>query len=287
MASSSNSKTTGNSIYFNGKRFAGETPLITAYNRGFRYGDGLFETIRVVRGGIKLADLHFERLLAGMQSLLFEPPFSSPGELADQILDLCKYNGHAESARVRLMVFRGDGGINDPGGQAPQYIIQSESWSPDNIEINKEGLKLGVYPQARKSCDGLAHIKSNNYLLYSMASRYARMQGWDDCLVLNTYDRIAESSIANLFYCKKDIIYTPPLAEGCVAGVMRRWLMDVAPAAGFSIVEKALTPEALEDADEVFLTNALRGIKWVGSFLRTHYNCKTARLLYSALSQDL
>ena len=287
MGSSSNSRPTGNAISFNGQLFTPETPLITAGNRGFRYGDGLFETIRVVNSEIRLANLHFERLLAGMRSLLFEPPYPTADDLSRQILDLCKHNGHANGARVRLMIFRGEGGLHDPDGQKPSYIIQSEPWPSTGIELNKEGYKLGIYPEGRKSCDELASIKSNNYLLYSMASRYARTRGWDDCLVLNAYDRIAESSIANLFYCKKGIIYTPPLTEGCIAGVMRRWLIAKAPSIGIPIIERPLTQEELGEADEVFLTNALRGIKWAGSLDRAHYTCHIARLLHEAIMQEL
>ena len=102
--------------------------------------------------------------------------------------------------------------------------------------------------------------------MYSMATMYARSHGWGDCLVLNSRERIADSSIANLFYIKGDIIYTPPLSEGCVAGVMRRWLIETLPAAGFRVLEKPVAPEDLILADEVFLTNAIRGVREVVNF---------------------
>jgi branched-chain amino acid aminotransferase len=148
------------------------------------------------------------------------------------------------------------------------YIIQS--WALEMAAI-VQGLALGVFPRGRKSCDGFSHLKSNNYLLYSMAATYARNHGWDDSLVLNSRERIADSSIANLFYVAGNAIYTPPLSEGCVAGVMRGWLIGALPAAGFRVIEKAVAPEDLIMADEVFLSNAIRGVRRVGNFAGTTY----------------
>jgi branched-chain amino acid aminotransferase len=250
-------------IIFNGSFFPSGAPLLTADSRGFRYGDGLFETIRVRDGRIPLSTYHFERLLNGCHLLGYEP--STIEQIPDLVLQLCKKNGHSLSARVRLTVFRGEMGENDT---AVNYIIQS--WPLDGSS-GEAGLKVGVFPKGRKACDSFSHLKSNNYLMYSMAAMYARSHGWDDCLVLNSRDRIADSSIANLFYVKGKTIYTPPLSEGCVAGVMRRWLMETLPGAGMPVIEKAVAPEDLIMADEVFLTNAIRGVRWVENFTGATY----------------
>jgi branched-chain amino acid aminotransferase len=146
--------------------------------------------------------------------------------------------------------------------------------APGNSELNEEGLVIDVFPAGRKSCDYFSSLKSNNYLVYVMAALYARQHQLNDCLVLNTYNRIADSTIANLFYCRQGLIYTPPLTEGGVAGVMRRHLLEVLPKAGFNVQEKVTTREDLEGAEEVFLTNALKGIKWVKSLGAATYGCK-------------
>lgn len=148
---------------------------------------------------------------------------------------------------------------------AANYIIQS--WALERPSgLNEKGLILGVFPPGRKSCDAFANIKSNNYLLYSMAAQYASRHGWDDCLVLNSLGRVADSSIANLFYVRGGTIYTPSLSEGCVAGVMRQWLIESLPAAGFRVEERPVAPEDLILAEEVFVSNAIRGVRWVRSF---------------------
>ena len=270
-------------INFNGQLLPAATPVIGADNRGFRYGDGLFETLKVKDGRISLADYHFERLFTGIDLLQFQPSTHfTASALADQILELCKKNGHLAQARVRLAVFRGDGGLYDPVNHQPNYLIQT--WdlaetgpnpsSNAGPALNSNGLVTGIFPEGRKACDAFANLKTNNFLLYVLAALHARKQHWNDCLVLNQYGRIADSTIANLFYCKDGIIYTPPLSEGCVAGVMRRHLLTVLPAAGYAVMEKETEPSDLEVADEVFLTNALRGIRWVASFEKTTYGCQ-------------
>lgn len=274
----------GTAFNFNGNILSSGTPVLTADNRGFRYGDGVFETMKVVGGQILLGGYHFERLLAGARLLQFTlPPFFTAEKLTEEVLVLCKLNGHSALARVRLVVFRGDGGLYDPADPVPNYIIQSWPLSPESSELQANGLVLGLFPNGRKSCDFLANLKSNNYQLYAQAALYARNHQLDDCLVLNSYDRIADSTIANLFYCRQGNIYTPPLTEGGVAGVMRRRLLEVLPKAGFSIQEKATTAGDLEEAEEVFLTNALRGIRWVRSFGGMTYGRRLINLLETAL----
>jgi branched-chain amino acid aminotransferase len=259
-------------INFNGISLSSGTAIITADNRGFRYGDGLFETMRVSQGRIVLASYHFERLADGMRLLQFKfPPSFITGKLAAEIPELCRRNGHTDFARVRLVVFRGNSGSDNPEDDLPHYIIQSGPLEAWDREWKGEGLLIDLFPGGRKSCDAFSSLKSNNYLLYSMAARYAQGQGWDDCLVLNSYGRIADSSIANLFYCKDGTIYTPPLSEGCVAGVMRRFLLETAQQSGFRVEEKMTGAEDLESAGEVFLTNSIRGIRRVGRFRQSVY----------------
>ena len=248
-------------IHFNGAFFPSGTPLLTADNRGFRYGDGLFETMRIKEGRILLLDQHYQRLLNGSRLLGLET--LTLEQFTGGILELCQRNGHSVSGRVRLTVFRGE------DDASMNYIIQS--WTLEEGTEEQGGLVLGTFPKGRKSCDGLSHLKSNNYLLYSLAAMYARSHGWDDCLVLNSRERIADSSIANLFYVLGDTIYTPPLSEGGVGGVMREWLIRTLPGAGFRVIEKPVAPEDLLMVDEMFLSNAIRGVRRVGHFSGTGY----------------
>jgi branched-chain amino acid aminotransferase len=254
----------------------------------------------VKNGHIRLGDLHFDRLIAGARYLQLglSSPFTAE-QLAGEVGTLCEKNGHSVSARVRLVLFRGEGvnrgeggipgekGISDRQGDLSNYIIQTSLLPPANDEFNRDGLSLGLFPDARKACDPLSNLKSNNYLPYVLAALYAQKQGNDDCLVLNSRDRIADSTIANLFYVRAGKIYTPPLSEGCVAGVMRRFLLGMLPATGFDCSEKPVTVEDLAGADEIFLTNALKGIKWVGSFRNKAYTHRLTRSVYQELVKEL
>jgi branched-chain amino acid aminotransferase len=265
-------------INFNGKFISSGTPVIPSDNRSFRYGDGLFETIRVKKGEIILADYHFERLFNGARLLSFALPIHyNAARLRDEILGLCRKNGHNVDARVRLVIFRGAGGLYDASDHFPNYIIESWALAPGNGGLNQNGQVIDLFPDGRKSCDAYANLKSNSFLLYVLAALFAKENRLNDCLVLNSRDRIADSTIANVFYCKGGKIYTPPLSEGCVAGVMRRLLLDRLPGAGFTLVEKETVPADLENAEEVFLTNAIRGVMWVQRFRDTSYGQSMTR----------
>ena len=268
-------------INLNGRILPSGQPVLTADNRGFRYGDGIFETMAVKDGSIRLGRYHFERLMSGAALLQFAAsPQFTPEILTTEVLELCRMNGHSASGRVRLVAFRGD-----VGDLSPNYIIQSWPLAADNDAFNEKGLSIDLFPEGRKSCDPFSNLKSNNYLLYTLAALYAQNSGLDDCLVLNSHGRIADSSIANLFYIKGNCIFTPALSEGCVAGVMRRYLLESLPAAGFTVREKETTIDDLESAEEVFLTNALKGIRWVGRLRQLTWGSALARKLYHQVKE--
>ncbi|HKH62458.1 MAG TPA: aminotransferase class IV, partial [Flavitalea sp.] len=104
------------------------------------------------------------------------------------------------------------------------------------------------------------------YLPYSMGALHAKQNNLNDCLILNSHERICDATIANVFWVDSQSIYTPPLSEGCIAGVMRRNLLDILPKNGYTIEEKIFEVEELTNADELFLTNAISGIRWIKEF---------------------
>ena len=272
----------------NGQLFREGKAVISPDNRSFRYGDGLFETMRVANGNILLKELHFERLLRGMKLLQFDiPEFFTPAQLEDDIVSLCKKNRIGDSAVIRLVVFRSDGGIYDQEDMRPNYIIQGMALqrypaAPDS----GNGLVVDIYPDASKACNIFSEVKSNNFLLYVMAALYARQNGLGDCLILNQYGRIADATIANVFWIRDKVVHTPPLTEGGVAGVTRRFLLEQLPGAGYTVREQPLTLDELLDADEVFLTNAVKGVRTVGQCRGRSYSSsitKEIRNLFTAL----
>ena len=258
-------------VNFNGKIHLSGEPVLLASNRGFRYGDGLFETIKVVNGRIQLEGYHFERLFSGLLLLKYEMPgLFTEEKLKDLIIQLCQKNKCINLARVRLSVFRGNGGLYDDD-RSLQYMIECWPLSHSICKLNDNGLAIDIFPDARKSCDKFSNLKSANFLLYSMAALYAKEHKVNDCLVLNTLGNIADSSIANVFILKDGIVSTPALGQGCVNGVMRKYVIQKMRDVGCQVLESKILIEDVETADEIFLTNAITGIRWVKQFRDIRY----------------
>ena len=274
-------------INFNGSIIRSDKKIVGANNRGLRYGDGLFETIKVINNKIILQKYHFERLFAGIKLLQFEcPVFFTEENLSAQIIALCKKNNH-QNARIRLMIFRGDGGLYDPENHFPNYIIQSSPLVSDNKYLNENGLDVDIFFDGKKTCDLFSNIKSNNFLLYGMAALHAKKNQLNDCIILNTHNRICESTVGNIFFIKNKIISTPALTEGCIAGVMRKFLLNNISENGFIINETEITMEDVKNADEVFLSNAIHGIRWIKRFDNKEYNNVITGEIYNKLIKNL
>jgi branched-subunit amino acid aminotransferase/4-amino-4-deoxychorismate lyase len=273
---------------WNGKVVDEKEIFISPNNRSFRYGDGCFETIKIIDGKIILLDLHFERLFSSLSTLQFSfPDFFNQEYLKSQILELVHVNNHQKLARVRLVVYRGDGGLYDLEDKNANFIIQSTTGNPSSQYYNEIGLHVDIYNEAKKSTDVFASIKSNNYLGYAMAAMWAMKHGLDDCILTNTFERIADASIANVFLVTDRFIKTPSLSEGCVSGVMRKYLLGRMLDEGLPIDETQITREDLLHASEVFLTNATYGIRWVQHVGGVHYTNVTSSMLYKKIIEPL
>jgi branched-chain amino acid aminotransferase len=274
-------------INFNGKIIPADQPVLLASNRGYRYGDGLFETMKVFNGKLILGSFHFERLFAALSLLKFNVPKLFTIEKGEkEILILSAKNECSELARVRLSVFRGNGSLYDQNEEL-QYIIECWPINESVHKLNEDGLVIDIYSEARKACDMFSNIKSANFLPYTMAALYARENKLNDCLVMNTAGNISDSTIANIFIIKNELIITPALSEGCVKGVIRRYLLERLKIAGYNIEESSISVSDLENADEVFLTNAINGIRWIKQFRdKTYANLKTIEI-YNRLIQPI
>jgi branched-chain amino acid aminotransferase len=270
-------------LNFNGTLIEEKTPVISADNRGFRYGDGLFETMRVSGENIKLKDMHFRRLFAGMWLMQIGLPSHVTAKVLEhEILKTIAINNQTGQVRVRLTVFRGDGNLFEFHESGGGYIIQTWELSSFNHVLNENGLVLGVYDAARKATDHFSNLKSNNYLVYIMGALYAKQNQFNDCLVLNVHNRVCDSTIANVFWVKEGDIYTPPLTEGCIAGVMRGHLMVELLKMGYNVYEKETDVQELRKADEIFLTNAIAGLRWVKEFMGKTYGNEMSKLIFNA-----
>jgi branched-chain amino acid aminotransferase len=255
-------------INIDGKLQALQDAAIPADNRTFRYGYGLFETMLVLDGVIQLADYHCDRLWSGAAALCLQiPKLLTREALVQEVQHTVAKNKLEKCCRVRLQLYPGSSGFFDDVSQQAHYLVECFPLEPHVTELNEMGLTIGIAKGLQKSPDTLANYKTTNALIYAVAAQQSKTNKWNDALVRNTHGHIIESTIANIFWIKNDKVYTPPLAEGCVAGVMRRYIMEKT-----AVAESILTTETLLQADAVFLTNAIRRIKWVRKFDTTIYN---------------
>ena len=267
---------------YNGRFFADDEPVLSKADRSYRYGDGLFETMKLINGYILLEDHHFERLFSGLGVLKFHiPVLFTKQKIEKEIKELSKKNECERSARIRLSVSRGNGGLYDCDNKF-SYLI--ECWPLEQKGLNENGLIIDVFHDARKSIDVFSNFKSANYLPYVMAAIWAKENKLNDALILNQHDRICDSTIANIFWVKDNKIFTPPLNEGCVAGVMRKKILElVARNFDHGMQEAVLTQDILLQADEVFLTNATTGIRWVKECQGKVYKSTISRKIFALL----
>jgi branched-chain amino acid aminotransferase len=267
---------------YNGKLYKNDKTIISPNNRSFRYGDGCFETMKVFKDKIFLEAYHLERLFTSLQTLQFNKPnYFITHEFIEQIFEVIKKNKLKNFARVRVTIARGNGGLFDLEDNTPNYVIQAWDMNGANNKLNDEGLIVDVYEEARKACDKFSNLKSNNFLPHIMASLFATEKELNDVLIFNSNDNICESTIANVFIVENDIIKTPALTEGCVNGTMRKFLLKKMKNAKMNVVETSIAVDDLKTASEVFLTNAIQGIRWVKEIKGKMYNNTMATLLHN------
>jgi len=272
-------------INYNGKYIDDSNPIIQANNRGFRFGDGVFETMKFKKGKIIFLDEHLSRLWQGLKRFQFDlPKLFTPDYLESQILALIQKNKHS-AARIRLTVFRGNGGLYDPENLHPNFIIETWNLPETNGDLNENGLQCILFKDALKSIDAYSNLKHNNYLPYLMGALQAKKMKCNDAIIFNANLNICDSTIANVFLIKENIIYTPALSEGCIAGVMREFIINELRKNNFNVVEQTISEMDLANADEVFLTNSIYNMRWVSAIDSFNYQNKITREIYHLLKQ--
>lgn len=272
-------------LFNDGKFLRTGKPLILPDNRSFRYGDGFFETIKWRSGELQLINFHMERFFYSLATLKFKPPhFFTADYVIDAINSLIKKNQHHDLARIRLTVYRGEGGIYDHQNHFPHLLIQTWDLNESNNRLNENGLELGIFTKAIKSADCFSMIKSNNYLPYVMAAIWAKEEKLNDAILLNHDGNLADATIANIFIVSNGIIQTPPLSDGPVDGVMRKHILLQLKKQQYEIKESSISIEHLENAAEVFLTNAIYGIRWVKQIGKAHFSNKIISNIYPKIT---
>ncbi len=257
------------SIFYKNNLIPAGSQLFTTSNRAFRYGDGLFESIVWKNDAVRFWQYHYDRLHTGAAMLKMNCPGKK--ELKNAITTIAKANQLAgTTSRVGISLWRAGEGFYAPEGNESEYLVKTAA--VDAKYLNQKPLRLGLYEEIKKPVSPLSCLKTLNSLLYVMAGIYKTENGWDECIVLNEHGRICEAVSSNVFWLKGEMVYTPAVSEGCIAGVMRRHICESISQSGYQLQEGGFEVAELENADAVFLSNAVSGPIAVGEFLSKKYD---------------
>lgn len=263
--------------------FVEREQLALGLNRAFKFGDGLFETIRLINGQPQLMRLHLDRLQRGMNFLKLQTDDRYFERLTEEAEKLIRKNRIFKGGVLRIYVFRSGLGKYTPEQNEAEYLIETESISQNEYELNPVGLRIDIAENVRISPSPFTCLKSLNALPYVMASIEKEERQFDDLILHNESKQLVEATSSNLFLIREEKLQTPPLSSGCLNGVMRNRLIHVAPSLGLKVEEVSLHANDLLQADEVFLTNSISGIRWVGAFQKKRYFHNWAKKLVEVL----
>lgn len=256
-------------------------------NRGFNYGDALFETIKVVRNHVQFLEDHYFRLMASMRILRMEIPMNFTMEfIENEILDLLDINGLGnEAARVKFIINRKEGGRYRPDSKVVEYYIITEKIDNDFYVFNDDDYILDLYKDHYISPDLIATLKSNNRIINVIGSIYARENGYHNCLILNTNKAIVEALNANIFLVEGAVVKTPTLQDGCIKGIIRKQIIEIiGTMPELTLKEVSISPFELKKVDELFLTNSIIGIQPVSHYRKKSFNKEVSRGLLAKLN---
>ena len=200
------------------------------------------------------------------------PPVFSVDFFNNSILGLSKMNRTGQYARIRITIYRNEGGLYAPDTNSVSWLIECNPLTGNPLSLNKKGLNLGIYEEIFKPINKLSNLKTANGLIFVMAGIFKKENALDEAVLLNDSLNIVEAISSNIFIVKNRILYTPALSQGCVAGVMRAEIIKKVMAEKINCFEAVVSREDLLNADEVFLTNAIRGIQWVSKIQETNYS---------------
>ncbi len=267
-----------NYVCYDNKFYEEDKPIFRL-NRAMKFGDGVFESIRVVSGKVKYLDFHIERMKKGLDALEIN---CSKGDI--EILKVCIEqllikNEIEGGATLRIIAQRSGLGKYTPEANQVFFYIETERLSEDNFVLNKDGFNLGISEKVTIYPNQFSGLKTLNALHYVMAGKEKLESNFDELVLLNPEGFLVEGASSNLFLAKGKKIYTPDLKHGPIAGVMRRVVIGKLLQMGYEVEESSLVPSDLEQADEIFFTNSIKGIQWVASYAKKRYFKKVSTKL--------
>ena len=274
-------------INLNGNLVEDKQASLSITNRGFAYGDAVFETIRVISGKIMFWEDHYFRLMASMRIMRMEIPGNfSPEFLEEEILDLVKENGlDTTAARVKFSAYREEGGYYRPSIREIGYIITTEELADAFYLLNEEHYEVELFKDHYITSGLFSTIKSNNRAINVLGSIFASENGYENCFLINEKKNVVEALNGNLFLVKGDKIKTPPLTDGALNGITRKKLIEIIKTLpDLTLEETPISPFELQKADELFITNVITGIQPITKYRKKKFENKVSKDLLSKLN---
>jgi branched-chain amino acid aminotransferase len=272
-------------INFNGEIVPADSKVLSVANRSFKYGDGLFESMRMLKGELKFANLHADRLQRGMKALKMDGYSQMDAYFLKEKAEQLSIRNKSKHGRLRLTIYRDSDGLYTPSQNKTGYCLEFIPADEPRYFLNDKGLIVDIYTDLPKPSNYLSNIKTCNSLIYVMAGLHKTQHNLDDVFLLNQAGFLCEASSSNVFIWYQNHLYTPALSEGCVEGVMRQVIINIAKKSNTPVTEAQINPEILYEADEVFLTNASKGIQSVmGYGIRRYFN-KVSKVFMDELNK--
>jgi branched-chain amino acid aminotransferase len=275
------------SINFNGNILPESENFLNQENRALRFGDALFETMRISGNKIFFWEDHYLRLMASMRILRMEIPMNFTMEfLESQILKTAASNGITNStAEIRLTVFRNNGGAYLPETNAISYCIEAKPLSSDFYVLNEEKYEVELFKDFYINADMTSTLNTNNKIINVVGSVFAEENGYKNCILLNHNKQVVELLNGNIFIVKDKVIRTPPLKDGCLNGILRKKLIEILmKLENYELEETSISPFDLQKADELFMTNTNIGIQAITKYRKKEFTNVIAKDLIGKLN---
>lgn len=270
----------------NGTILSNDGPTILPGNRGHLYGDGVFESIRIMDGKILNLENHISRLFEGAKAAKMRTPtYFTTTFFEEKIIDLLTKSKIIQGGRCRLSLDRMNGGSYLPETNECTFYIEVYPYEVNHFELNTKGFEIDIYQEIKIQKNFLSNYKTKSGLNYVMAAISAQEQGLDDLFLIDYKGNIIETSSCNIFIVGNGVLYTPGLELGCLAGTMRMQIINLALANGIKVYECPILPQHLLSADEIMMTNAIRGINWIGGYRTKRYSNNMSRKLLTLLNE--
>jgi branched-chain amino acid aminotransferase len=266
-----------------------DTSIIENGNRAFLFGDGVFETLRIRKSSILFLEDHYFRLMATMRIVRMEIPENFTLEyLQEQLLKTVKANHCTESARVRITVYRNQGGYYLPKTNAVGFLIQVAPLPSSDYLFSSSTYEVDLYKDFHVSKHLLSTLKTTNKMLYITGSIFAAENGLQNCLLLNEDKNVVEALQGNIFMLIDNILVTPPISDGCLNGIMRKKILEIARSMdSLEVSEKSISPFDLQKADELFITNVIQGIQPITKYRKKEFSTSLSEKLFERLNTVL